>query len=193
MGLHLVLLLVLLLPQMASAELRARPLEWAQPMLGIELDNFYRLSDEVYRSKQPDDEEMDALEGMGMRSILNLRQYHSDEDDARGTGLKLYHVPVNAGEIDDGFVMAALRTIAQAEKPILIHCWHGSDRTGVVAAMYRMVFQDWPREQAIDEFVNGGFGYHARFYPNIEHYLQTVDIDAIRRKVLGETASLSER
>jgi protein tyrosine/serine phosphatase len=186
MGLNLVLLLVLLIPQLALADLRARPLEWAQPMLGIELDNFYRLSDEVYRSKQPDDEEMAALEELGMRSILNLREYHSDEDDARGTGLELYHVPVNAGEIDDGFVLAALRAIAQAEKPILIHCWHGSDRTGVVAAMYRMVFQNWPREQAIDEFVNGGFGYHASFYPNIERYLKRVDIEAIRRQVVGK-------
>jgi protein tyrosine/serine phosphatase len=79
-----------------------------------------------------------------------------------------------------------LRAIAQAEKPILIHCWHGSDRTGVVAAMYRMVFQNWPREQAIDEFVNGGFGYHASFYPNIERYLKRVDIEAIRRQVVGK-------
>ncbi len=179
-----ILMLVLLSPALLQADVRARPLEWAQPMLGIELDNFYRLDDQVYRSKQPDDEELVALEAMGVRSVLNLREFHSDEDDAVGTRLKLYHVPVNAGEIDDRFVVAALRAIAEAEKPILIHCWHGSDRTGVVAAMYRMVFQNWPRQRAIDEFVNGGYGYHASFYPNIERYLATVDIVAIKRQVL---------
>jgi tyrosine-protein phosphatase SIW14 len=177
------LLLLLLLPLVVAAEVRVRPVSWAQPMMGLDLDNFYQLTEGVYRSKQPDDEAMAALERMGMRSILNLREYHTDDDEARGTGLKLYNVPVNAGRIDDEFVLRSLRIIASAEKPILIHCWHGSDRTGVVAAMYRMVFQGWSREAAIDEFVRGGFGYHKRFYPNIERYLETVDIDTIREQL----------
>lgn len=184
MKLHRILILALLFPVLSHADIRVRPIEWAQPMLGSELGNFYRLNDEVYRSKQPDDEAMAVLESMGIRSILNLRQFHSDEDDARGTRLTLYRVPVNAGEIDNDFMLEALRTIAVAEKPILIHCWHGSDRTGVVVAMYRMVFQGWSRERAIDEFVNGGFGYHASFYPNIERYLETVDIAAMRQQVM---------
>jgi uncharacterized protein (TIGR01244 family) len=168
----------------AQADMRVRPIEWAQPMLGSNLENFYRVSDDLYRSEQPDRKDMAALEALGIRAILNLREYHSDKNEARHTGLKLYRVPVNAGDIDDDFVIKALRAIAEAEKPILIHCWHGSDRTGVIAAMYRMVFQGWPRAQAIDEFVNGGYGYHARFYPNIERYLQTVDIEAIRVEVI---------
>jgi tyrosine-protein phosphatase SIW14 len=178
------LLLVLWSVGGAAEEIRTRPLDWAQPMIGTELGNFYQLSDEVYRSKQPGDEDMRTLASMGIRSILNLREYHNDDDEAKDSGLVLFHVPVAAGAVDDRFVVKALRTIRQAKKPILIHCWHGSDRTGVVSAMYRMVFQDWPREQAIDEFINGGFGYHASFYPNIEHYLQTVDVTAIRREVM---------
>jgi len=189
------LLLLLVSPLAAADEVRVRPVEWAQPMLGVELKNFYRVSGEVYRSKQPDDEAMEALEAMGIRSILNLREYHSDEDEARETRLTLYHVPVNAAKVDDAFAVEALRVIADAEKPILIHCWHGSDRTGLVVALYRMVFQGWPREQAIDEFVNGGYGYHERFYPNLERYLQQVDIAAIRRQVVprGVTGKVPER
>jgi tyrosine-protein phosphatase SIW14 len=170
---------------MADSE-RVRPFDWAQPVTGIELNNFYQMSEQVYRSQQPDDEEMKQLESMGIRSILNLRKYHSDDDKAEGTSLKLFHVPIDAGDVDDESILKSLRVINSAEKPILIHCWHGSDRTGVVSAMYRMVFQDWPRERAIDEFINGGFGYHARFYPNIERYLQTVDIASIRQKVLSQ-------
>jgi tyrosine-protein phosphatase SIW14 len=179
--------LLLLLPLVTSLAdgVRVRPVEWAQPVLGTELGNFYHLTDQVYRSKQPDDEEMVALEAMGIRSVLNLREYHSDNDEAEETRLNLFHVPVAAGKVDDAFVIEALRVIHQAEKPILIHCWHGSDRTGVVSAMYRMVFQGWPRERAIDEFVNGGYGYHASFYPNIERYLETVDIAAIRSQVMS--------
>ncbi len=186
-------MLLLVVPMVAQADTaRVRPLAWAQPVIGVELGNFYQLTDQVYRSQQPDDEEMRMLQAMGIRSVLNLREFHSDDDEARGTSLALYHVPVAAGDIDDRFVIEALRAIHLAEKPVLIHCWHGSDRTGVVSAMYRMVFQAWPRAQAIDEFINGGYGYHARFYPNIERYLETVDVDAIRRQVLpgGERAGV---
>lgn len=180
-------LLLFLMPVILMADgVRVRPIDWAQPVIGIELDNFYQMTEQVYRSQQPDDEEMKQLESMGIRSILNLRKYHSDDDEAKGTSLNLIHLPVDAGDINDEFILGSLRAINVAEKPILIHCWHGSDRTGVVSAMYRMVFQGWPRERAIDEFINGGYGYHARFYPNIEHYLQTVDIVSMRQQVLSQ-------
>lgn len=167
----------------ALAEPRVRPVEWAQPMLGVELSNFYRVSDELYRSKQPDDEAMEQLKAMGIRSVLNLREFHSDSGEAKNTGIVLYRVAMNAGEINDALVEKALDDIASAPKPILVHCWHGSDRTGAIVAMYRMVFQDWPRERAIDEFLNGGFGYHKNFYPNIERYLETVDIARFKQRL----------
>lgn len=179
----LTIVLMLLLAVSAYAEPRVRPIEWAQPMLGVELDNFYQVSTELYRSDQPDDEAMRQLQAMGIRSALNLREYHADDDEADGTTLKLYRVAMNAGEINDALVARALEAIAEAPKPILVHCWHGSDRTGAIVAMYRMVFQNWPRQRAIDEFINGGYGYHQSVYPNIERYLQTVDIAQFKRRL----------
>ncbi len=162
---------------------RVRPTEWAQPVLGMELGNFYQVSNELYRAEQPDDEAMVQLQAMGIHSALNLREYHDDNGEADGTTLKLYRVAMNAGEINDALVEKALDAIAVAPKPLLVHCWHGSDRTGAIVAMYRMVFQDWPRERAIDEFVNGGFGYHQSFYPNIERYLESVDITRFKQRL----------
>lgn len=179
----LLILLALFVGGSACAEPRVRPTEWAQPMLDVKLGNFYKVSDELYRSRQPGDEEMEQLAAMGIRSVLNLREYHSDDDEAAATGIKLYRVPMNAGDINDELVTKALDALAAAPKPALVHCWHGSDRTGAIVAMYRMVFQGWPRQQAIDEFLNGGYGYHRSVYPNIEHYLETVDITGFRQRV----------
>ena len=179
----LVVAITLLFATSAYAEPRVRPTEWAQPMLGVKLGNFYQVSKDLYRSDQPDDEAMQQLHAMGIRSALNLREYHSDDDEAENTSIKLYRVPMNAGEINDALVEKALEAIADAPKPILVHCWHGSDRTGAIVAMYRMVFQDWPRQRAIDEFINGGFGYHQSVYPNIERYLETVDIAKFKRRL----------
>lgn len=178
----LVLFLAIVMPDFAAAmDLRVRPAEWAQPVIGFELGNFYQVSDDVYRSQQPDDEALRELEKAGFRAVLNLREYHVDDNEEAGN-LKLYRVPMDAGEITDVEMERALKAIAEAPKPILVHCWHGSDRTGVVVAMYRMVFQNWPREKAVDEFVNGGYGYHKSVYPNIEQYLETVDVRRFQRR-----------
>ncbi|HEX7917405.1 hypothetical protein [Rudaea sp.] len=52
---------------------------------------------------------------------------------------------------------------------MLIHCWHGADRTGVVCAAYRMVVQGWSKADARAEMFDGGFGYHA-VWRNIPAY-----------------------
>jgi protein tyrosine/serine phosphatase len=77
-----------------------------------------------------------------------------------------------------------LRLFRAAPKPVLVHCWHGSDRTGAVVATYRMVFQDWTREAAIDELINGGYGFHKATYPNIVKLLETIDVEALKTKIL---------
>lgn len=167
----------------AQAEPRVRPTAWAQPVIGVDLGNFYRVSDELFRSRQPDDDDMPALQVMGIKSILNLREFHDDSEHANGYALELHRVPMNAGAINDEAMEQALMIIAQAKKPLLVHCWHGSDRTGAVVALYRMVFEGWPRERAIDEFVNGGYGYHESVYSEITTYLQNVDIERFKKRV----------
>jgi hypothetical protein len=57
-------------------------------------------------------------------------------------GLNLYRVPMDAGKIKTADVVAALRFIKQSEGPVLIHCRHGSDRTGTISALHRIVFQN---------------------------------------------------
>ena len=65
---------------------------------------------------------------------------------------------------------------------MLLHCLHGADRTGMMIAMYRMLYQDWPRDKAIDELKNGGYGYHA-VWKNIERYLSRVNVEDIRARI----------
>ena len=76
----------------------------------------------------------------------------------------------------------ALRIIRMADGPVLIHCWHGSDRTGLISAMYRVLYQNWSKDEAIDELMKGGYGYHS-LYRNIPEYIRKVDIPNIRKMV----------
>jgi tyrosine-protein phosphatase SIW14 len=177
---------ILLVTLWASVLLAAgqlpRPEKWAMPVSAEHLKNFYKLDDKVYRSAQPDRKAFLELKKLGIRNVLNFRDYHSDNDEAKGTAINLYRVKMEAGEITDDKVIEALRIIKEAEGLILIHCWHGSDRTGLISAMYRIVFLGWSKEEAIDELMHGGYGYHS-MYKNIPEFIEKADIAAIKRRV----------
>lgn len=160
---------------------RLRPDTWATPVLSTELGNWHKVDDLVYRSEQPDEEGMRELADFGIKRVLNLRNFHSDEDELKDSGatLTLYRVPMQAEDITDDEVIAALKAIKVSDSPILVHCWHGSDRTGTVIAMYRIICQGWTRQAALDELENGGYGYHT-IYKNIPRYILSVDLDKIR-------------
>jgi protein tyrosine/serine phosphatase len=180
----MVLAVLFLAGGVSAAEKKPRPETWAQPVTAEYVRNLYRLDEKVYRSAQPTRRGFQEVQSMGIRSVLNLRDYHSDEDDAQDTVLSLYRVKMEAGEITNEKVIEALRIIGKAQGPVLIHCWHGSDRTGLISAMYRIVFQGWSKEAAIDELTYGGYGYHA-MYSNIPEYMQKVDVEEIKKRVMA--------
>lgn len=146
------------------------------------LKNFYRIGDGVYRSDQPSAACFRELEKFGIREVLNLRCYHSDEKEARGTSLKLHRLPMRATLLSVDDLVNALCIIKNRRGPLLFHCWHGSDRTGAVAAMYRIVFQCIPKQLAIEEMVEGIFGFHMTF-DHIIDVIEDANIADIRRRL----------
>lgn len=145
--------------------------------------NLHRVDGQIWRSSQPTSHDFRKLEGQhGIGEVLCLRRWHSDREKA--AGMKLHRIRMSAGELRDEDIVTALRVIVAAEEPLLVHCFHGSDRTGVVIAMYRLVVQRWPREKAIAELMEPCNGHHATVFPNIRLYLETVDVEKIRREVL---------
>jgi tyrosine-protein phosphatase SIW14 len=179
------LIILLLLPILAAADtIRERPLRWAQPVISTTISNCFKVSGDVYRAEQPAQKDIPDLKKLKIRTLLNLREYHSDDEVFRHSGLRLMHLPLAAGSLDQADLISALKMLREAEKPVLIHCWHGSDRTGFVVAGYRIVFQSWTREEAIEELRLGGFGYHSDVYPNIIKTLRELDVEAVRKSVL---------
>ncbi len=166
-----------------QAEVKLRPTEWAVPVIGSSLENFYALDGKVFRSEQPNRKSFAQLEKFGIKEVLNLRQFHTDNDEAEKTNIKLHHIKMNAGDIKPEQLVQALRTIKNSNGPILIHCWHGSDRTGIVSACYRIVFQNWSKPMAIQELSEGGYGYHGKIYPNIITTINALDITSIKKQL----------
>lgn len=177
-------LALLILGSCTSRTTRAssRPGTWAKPVASAALKNFYRLDADVFRSEQPTRQAFEEARAKGIKSIINLRADHSDAALVEGLGFHLVEVPMTAGGFSEEDVVKALRAIESAPKPVLVHCQYGADRTGVVLAMYRVVVQDWTKEDALAEMTGGGFGFHPRFV-NIPAFVKEADVAGIREKL----------
>lgn len=160
-----------------------QPIPAAQAVAIEGVENLHRVSAEIYRSGQPTPQGFTNLQALGIRSVLNLREYHKDTRRARHTSLHLMAYPVAAGQVTAADIENCLRLIAQSPKPVLVHCWHGSDRTGIVVAAYRIVFQGYSVQAAEAEFRAETYGHHEFWYGNLVELLRSTDWQAMRQKL----------
>ncbi len=136
---------------------------------------LHRLNDSVYRSEQPSKKGFKELEALGIKTSINFRRNKDDVKKAKGTALELIHMPLKTAELTERDIVNALRAIKDAKKPVLVHCWHGSDRTGAIMAAYRVVFENWSKEDAISELRKPELGYHEKWYPNVIDLISNLD------------------
>jgi protein tyrosine/serine phosphatase len=156
----------------------ARDLKWAKPITLDGLPNLNQVAPNLYRAAQPTGVGFKVAEkNLNIKTVINLRESQNDTDLLVGTAIAEQSVPMNAMHITNDQVIAALKLIkaGQAKGPVLVHCRHGADRTGVVIAMYRILYQGWTKQQAIDEMENGGFNFHSIFF-NIPSFIKNADI-----------------
>ena len=152
---------------------------WAKQIKLEGADNFYRVTPRLYRAAQPSVDAFRAYEDLGIETVINLRANSSNREKIRHTSLRLIEVPINTWSLSDDHVLAVLSHIKNEPGPIVVHCQHGADRTGAIIAMYRIIFQDWSKEEALDEMVGGGYGYH-RMWTNLPKYIRQADLNKIR-------------
>lgn len=108
-----------------------RPANWATPLEMEGVPNLHRVSDGLYRSAQPTAEGMRRLEELGVRTVVNLRSFHSDRDEIRDTGLRYEHIFVKAWHPEEKEMIRFLRIVSDPENaPVLVHCQHGGTGPG---------------------------------------------------------------
>ena len=161
----------------------ARPSRWARPEDLDGVPNLHRVSRNFYRSAQPTAAGMKTIEKMhNVRTVINLRHWHSDDSLVAGTKIRVFNVKMNTWQIKTEDVVVALKLLRakQSQGRVLLHCQHGADRTGLITALYRITFQGWSKDQALDEMLHGDFGYHA-IWGNIPRYVRDADVAWLKR------------
>ncbi len=161
-----------------------RPKTWAQAVELPGTPNLHKVSDVLYRSAQPTGEGMQQLEKkLGLKTVVNLRGLHSDRDELEGTQIQYVHMRIRTWRMKEKYVLRFLKLVLDpSQQPVLVHCWHGSDRTGAMVAFYRMVVQGWTKEEALREMTQGGFDYHS-VWTNLIDFIEKADIPEYRRKL----------
>ncbi len=152
-----------------------------EELLPAGIEKFQKLDEMLYRGAQPDARGFrDLEEKLGIRTVINLRNGHSDKEMLEGTSLRYKNIGMAPWDADDEEVIEFLKVVTDTSKgPFFVHCEHGVDRTGFMCAIYRIVVHGWGKERAIAE--------RRRFKPhliwmNLERYIRKMHTEAIRRK-----------
>ena len=116
----------------------------------------------IWRSGRPTEAMIQDLYDRGVRTIIDL------EDNAEAVqfetalskklGMEFHSYPTDSFFApDDAKVNEILALMKDAKAPILVHCYHGEDRTGLVIGLERVYFEKWPAQKAYDEMIKIGF------------------------------------
>ncbi|MBS4080175.1 phosphatase domain-containing protein [Pseudomonas rustica] len=177
------------MPAQAEAATPVRPTEWAQP---VEVQyNLFQMSPTLYRSALPDSGAVPLLKNLKVATVITFLP-ESDQNWLSDSDINQVQLPYRTNHVDDADVLKTLRAIqaAEANGPVLLHCKHGSDRTGLMAAMYRVVVQGWSKEDALSEMTQGGFGESGHFRDSVRYVMQA-DADKLRTALANGDCSTS--
>lgn len=118
--------------------------------------NLYQIAPGVWRSNQPSANQLAALHRkVGLRSVLNLRGmsqqgfYLFEAEVCSNLGMTLIDLPMSASQAPSRDSLERLIEVFHtAEKPLLIHCKSGADRTGLAAMLYLLLIEGRPVAEA---------------------------------------------
>ena len=166
-------------PASVPSEKRSR---WATP---VKQDaNLYRIDDKLYRSEQPVADDGDTIKKLGIKSVINLRYFDRNDNDThlKNRGLTLLNRPLRSWRIKPEDIAQTLYLIEkqQQQGAVLIHCYHGADRTGLISGMYRIIYQGWTVADAKEEMLHGPYGYHS-IWKNIANLFTEKTVKQVRQ------------
>ena len=137
-------------------KLSQRYFDWVDHgILRYQWHNFAKVADGVYRSNHPNRARFEDYAKMGIKTILNLRganrlsPYKFEKEACDALGLTLIDQPFTARKAPQKQrLLEIIDVMGAIEKPFLMHCKSGADRTGLMAAIYLLAIEGRPVEEA---------------------------------------------
>lgn len=144
-------LFLCLAPYLASDALAAIP-------------RFAHVSASLSRGGRPESSsDLRQLKSDGFKTVISLENIpfmvKGEEKQVKALGMRFLSVPLDWDEepsdADIDQILSALWR--ESGSPVFLHCYHGTDRTGLVVALYRVLKESWDPERAYREMLKMGF------------------------------------
>lgn len=125
--------------------------------------NFHQVTPWLFRGGQPTADGFKELSERGIKTVISFRWGRKsaamEGAVVESYGMKFISMPLNY------WTLPTIKTIDHffklmddpEQRPIFVHCFHGSDRTGLLVALYRMARQGWTVKAAYQEMKRCGF------------------------------------
>jgi len=120
------------------------------------IPRFHMMADGVFRGGQPDKKGFAFLKRQGVKTIINLRMENDEEAIVKQLGMNYIQIAIDDpkpwSKIPDQAITKYFEVLNDpANYPVFFHCRRGADRTGALAALYRIAKQGWDARKAYDE------------------------------------------
>jgi tyrosine-protein phosphatase SIW14 len=121
-----------------------------------DIPRFLMVADGLYRGGQPTERGFELLKQRGIKTVINLRMEHDEAAIVQKLGMNYVQIPVEEvrpwTQIPEAAVAKYFEMVNNpANYPIFFHCQRGADRTGALAAFYRIAIQGWDAKKAYSE------------------------------------------
>jgi len=123
--------------------------------LGVNIDNFGKISNDYYRGAQPDQNGFAQLKKLGVKTVIDLQDDGKAEEASwvRGAGMQYVRIPLSStAQAGDQLTARFLSIVNDPNNlPVYVHCTGGRHRTGEMTAIYRITHDGWTADQAFQE------------------------------------------
>ncbi len=143
--------------------------------------NFHEVDPgKLYRSAQLSEDELkDVIAQYGIKTIINLQGkrpgqewYETEQKVTQEFNVQMVNVEMAVASIPKRFeFLKLLEAYKNAERPILVHCRAGSDRTGEAVAIYQMEYMGKPKTEANESF-SFKYMYIELFAPSKTYFVE---------------------
>jgi protein tyrosine/serine phosphatase len=114
---------------------------------------------------------------LGITTIVDLRgedpgRIAWERAQAESLGIRFVNIPVSGWSPPSNDQVAQFLKIFRdhPKEKVFVHCRFGDDRTGVFVATYRMAYEGWPAQQAMNEMYF--FGFNGFWHPSMKSFIR---------------------
>lgn len=117
----------------------------------------------------------------GIKTVINLRGaspssswYKTEVAMLKKLGVRQIDIPMSASRLPhQADLIKLLEAFQTAQRPILIHCLQGADRTGEAAAIYQMLYMGKTKDEAL-KMLSWKYGHLEFLFPAKKYFIKEV-------------------